>query len=85
MSRFINQRDMSALEVYRCCSEARAILNLCHAAAWTIQNTDSQHAIKQLADDIGEATRLASELLDQVSDAIERHEGGAVHAAGGAT
>lgn len=75
MSRLIPHRDMSPMQLYRCCSEARAILNLCHQAAWTIQNSDDHSSINRIADDIGEATRLAAELLDPVSDALESHQG----------
>lgn len=72
MSRLIPQQQMTAGQLRRCCAEARAVLNLCHVASWAIQNSDKSEEVRRLADDIGQATRLAFELLDPVLDLLGR-------------
>lgn len=73
MSRLIPQRDMTGDEIKRCCSEARAIVNLCHLAACKLQDLEGVDA-SRLADDVSEVTLLAAELLDRVADCLEAHE-----------
>lgn len=73
MSRFVSCRDMTNDEIKQCCSEARAIVNLCHLAAWELQHREGI-AASQLADDVCEVTRLAAALLDRVADCLDIHE-----------
>lgn len=38
VSRFVDHRDMTAADIMACSREALAIIQLCEAAAWAIQN-----------------------------------------------
>ena len=79
MSRFVPQRGMSASEIVKCVTQARAIIGLCERSAWSdIQNGmngDDSTAISQAAEDIQFALQLAGDLLEPVQDALESHEG----------
>ncbi|MBT1155710.1 hypothetical protein J1C56_08910 [Aminobacter anthyllidis] len=72
MTRFIPHGDMTADQIMRCSYEASAILRLCEAAAWAIQNGETP---VDLADAIGAGTRVARDLLGVLHDALESHEG----------
>ncbi|RWI46387.1 MAG: hypothetical protein EOQ93_29935 [Mesorhizobium sp.] len=71
MSRFIPQSDMSADQIMACCIQASAIIRICGAAAWSIQNDGDRN----LATSIVDALAAADELLGPVMDALESHEG----------
>lgn len=73
MSRFVPQGDMSADEIVKCCIQARAVIALCEAAAWSIQNS-SETEIPQLAENVQFALQLAGDLLWPVQEALESHE-----------
>ncbi|PWJ73853.1 hypothetical protein C7441_12537 [Pseudaminobacter salicylatoxidans] len=73
-TRFIPHRDMSADEIVKCAIQARAIIQLCEAAAWSIQS-GSEREIKEAADSIQFALQLAGELIVPVQEALESHEG----------
>lgn len=73
MSRFIKHTDMTAAQLADCSRQASAILRLCDCAAWAIQNESGD--TETLADAIGQAQKLAIELLEPVQDALEVHEG----------
>ncbi|ESZ53269.1 MULTISPECIES: hypothetical protein [unclassified Mesorhizobium] len=71
MSRFIDHRDMSADQIMSCCIQAAAIVRVCGAAAWAIQ--EGGHV--NMATSIVDALAAADELLGPVTDALEGHEG----------
>lgn len=73
MGRFINHRDMTDDEISSCSREALAIIDLCEAAAWTIQNGGDA---MELSDCIGSGLKTAKALLEPVQEALESHEGG---------
>jgi hypothetical protein len=75
MSRFNSQADMSAAELFNCVKDTRAILDLCHHAAWSIQNSTSDQERSQIADAIQQVTGLAFEMLGPVYDSLAEHEG----------
>lgn len=75
MSRFTAHADMTAAELFDCVKDARAILELCHQAAWAIQNTDNETESNGIADAVQQASRLAFEMLGPVYDALVVHEG----------
>jgi hypothetical protein len=66
---------MTADQIVDCSYDATAILALCHAAAASIQGTDSIERAVRLGDSIAQSLRLAMELLEPVHDALETHEG----------
>jgi hypothetical protein len=72
MSRFVPQRDMSADEIIRSSTEASAILRLCEAAAWSIQNGEPP---TDLSDAIVAGMRIARDLMEVMHDALVSHEG----------
>jgi len=74
MSRFVPQRDMSADEITKCLIQARAVIQLCEAAAWSIQNS-REAEIPLIAENVQFAMQLAADLLVPVQDALESHEG----------
>lgn len=74
MTRFVPQRDMSADEIAKCCIQARAVIALCEAAAWSIQN-GSESEIPLIAENIQFALQLAGDLLEPVQGALSAHEG----------
>lgn len=74
MSRFVPQRDMSADDIVKCAIQARAIIQLCEAAAWSIQNS-REDEIPQIAENAQFALQLAADLLEPVQGALESHEG----------
>lgn len=74
MSRFVPQGDMSADEIVKCVVQARAVIQLCEAAAWSIQNSGDPE-IPQMAENVQFALQLAGDLLVPVQDALESHEG----------
>ncbi|MEW9837939.1 hypothetical protein [Mesorhizobium marinum] len=75
MNRIIPQADMPAAQLMQCSSDVTALLNLCHLAAWEIQNSSDKEEIAELADNIVQVTRLAAELLEPVTEALATHEG----------
>lgn len=74
MSRFVDHRDMTAADIMACSCEAMAIIHLCEAAAWAIQNGGGNTL--GLADAIGSGLHLAQTLLESVHEALASHEGG---------
>ncbi len=72
MTRFILHGDMTADQVMQCSYEASAILRLCEAAAWAIQNGETP---ADLASAIASGMRIARDLIGVVHDALEIHEG----------
>lgn len=77
MSRLIDHRDMTADQIMDCCIQATAIMHLCEAAAWSIQNGGDANAYTfgETAGSIKGALAAARELLGPVTDALESHEG----------
>lgn len=71
MSRLIPQCEMTAAQITGCCSDAAAIVRLCSAVAWSIQNGSDIN----LAGAMMAALDVAGELLGPVTDALEVHEG----------
>ncbi|UVK39933.1 hypothetical protein LHFGNBLO_001348 [Mesorhizobium sp. AR10] len=71
MSRLIDHREMTADQIMACCIQAAAIMQVCEATAWSIQNGGDAN----LAGSIEDALTIARELLGPVTDALESHEG----------
>ena len=74
MSRLVPQRDMSADAIVKRAIQARAVIQLCEAASWSIQNSSNEE-IPQIAENVQFALQLAADLLVPVQDALESHEG----------
>lgn len=72
MSRFIHSRDMSSTDLLKCSDDALAIISLCENTAWDLAERGEN---AQLAGNISDALKLATELLGVVHDALETHEG----------
>lgn len=75
MSRWIEQAEMTAEEIVKCCIQARAVVKLCERAAWNDLQNGSAAKIPEVAEDIQFALELAADLLVPVQDALESHEG----------
>lgn len=75
MSRFVKAADMTRIELFRCYSEATAVLNLCHRAACELEDARERIEIDEIAENIQQATRLVMELLEPLAQALETHEG----------
>jgi hypothetical protein len=75
MTRMIRQADMPYLDLFRCATDVFALLDLCREAAESIESNSDEAAVNRLADNIKQVTRLASELLEPVLEALETHEG----------
>ena len=73
MSRFHQSADMTAKDLFDCSYQAVAVIQLCEAAAWAIQNSEKNDPL--LVDAIGSALALARDLLGPVHDMLEIHEG----------
>ncbi|WP_406873312.1 hypothetical protein WHT83_06340 [Aminobacter sp. P9b] len=64
---------MTADQIIQCSYEASAMLCLCEAAAWAIQN--GENSPEELAGAIVAGMQLARDLVGVMHDALESHEG----------
>lgn len=75
MSRWIDQAEMTADEIMKCCIQARAVIALCERSAWSNLQNGDKIPDPQVPEDIQFALQLAHDLLGPVQDALETHEG----------
>ncbi len=72
MSRIVPHGDMTAAEIIQCSYDAMAIVALCESATWNIMEKGENGT---LTGNVSAALKLALELMGEVHDALESHEG----------
>lgn len=72
MSRIIPHSDMTADEITQCSYDAMAIVALCENAAFDLSGRGPNGTI---SGNVSIALKLALELMGEVHDALESHEG----------